>query len=288
MNNQLQNKIYDYEVNPPVEIWDKIATMLNESDETALLTSKLNNLEINPPKSAWNQIENELGKVDEVPVSKPKTFIYLFRYAAAAVAITLLVLGGIRLFNTGSGSKETAIQQKTIITSDPKSATDSNSSPATALNNPGDVNDKRDDEALEESKHTIAKIDIPAATKLKFARESYLSTPAHYIENETETKNNFPYLQYSEIFQSLSSGQSTPEDLSDRYIMLRAADGNFFRISKKLSGLICCISGEDENAVCKDQLQRWREKIASSPIAPSPGNFLDILNLISSLQEDKH
>ena len=87
--------------------------------------------------------------------------------------------------------------------------------------------------------------------------------------------------------QPVFINESNTDDVSDRYIMLMTPDGNFIRMSKKWADLACCVSGEDQDSGCKDQLQRWREKIACAPVAPSPGNFMDILNLISILQNDK-
>lgn len=73
--------------------------------------------------------------------------------------------------------------------------------------------------------------------------------------------------------------------LADRYVMLMTPDGNIIRMSKKWSDLLCCVSGEEQDADCKDQLKKWQQKIASSELAPSPGNFMDILGLVNSLNE---
>ena len=74
--------------------------------------------------------------------------------------------------------------------------------------------------------------------------------------------------------------------LTDRYIMLMTPDGNIIRMSKKWSDLVCCVSGEEQDADCKDQLKKWQEKMAASSLAPSPGNFMDILSLVNSLDEN--
>jgi hypothetical protein len=60
------------------------------------------------------------------------------------------------------------------------------------------------------------------------------------------------------------------------------------RISKKLSDLFCCVSGEEQDENCTNQLKQWREKIAASPFNPSPDNFMDILDLINSLQDNRN
>ena len=72
-----------------------------------------------------------------------------------------------------------------------------------------------------------------------------------------------------------------------RYVLLMTPDGQFIRMSKKLSDLVCCVAGEDQDAECRDQMSNWRQKIASSTHSASPGNFMDILNLVKSLQENR-
>jgi hypothetical protein len=67
--------------------------------------------------------------------------------------------------------------------------------------------------------------------------------------------------------------------------MLMTPNGQIIRISKKLGDLVCCVSGEDQDQECQDQLKKWRQKIANAPVAPSPGNFMDILSLLQSIKE---
>lgn len=285
MSNPLQNKMYDFEVKPPQDLWDKIVSELNEKDEAYEFSSKLYNHEAIPPSAAWQQIKDTLEKNSEAPNSKRKPVFYLFRYAAAIVIVALMVFGGIRFFKNNSSKEEFAVNKNRILKKDSMTPSAPESTTATPLNVTSTTNEKSDDEALEESKRTVASNEFYIRKRLKIARDSYLSAPAHYIEN---ISNPVPELHFSDIIQPSFAIQSSTEDLSDRYIMLKSPDGNFFRMSKKLADLICCITGEDQDAGCKNQLQQWREKIASSSLAPAPGNFLDILSLITSLQNDKN
>jgi hypothetical protein len=57
-------------------------------------------------------------------------------------------------------------------------------------------------------------------------------------------------------------------------------------MSKKLTDMVCCVSGEDENDECKDQMKKWREKIICSPTCHSAGSFMDILGLVAALQDN--
>ena len=93
-------------------------------------------------------------------------------------------------------------------------------------------------------------------------------------------------MHYAGAMQAAIAHYETKKNMDSRYIMLMTPDGNIIRMSKKLSTLVCCVSGEEQDADCKDQLQRWREKIACAPGTHSPGNFMDILSLVSSLQDN--
>jgi hypothetical protein len=73
--------------------------------------------------------------------------------------------------------------------------------------------------------------------------------------------------------------------IADRYVMLMTPNG-IIRMSKKLGDIICCVAGEEQNEDCRDQVRKWQEKLAASPVAPAPGNFMDILSLVSALNED--
>ena len=41
-------------------------------------------------------------------------------------------------------------------------------------------------------------------------------------------------------------------------------DGNIIRMSKKWSGLVCCVSGEEQDEDCKNQIKKWQKKIATA------------------------
>src|SRR5574338_1571783 len=203
MSSQLQNKMYGYEVKPPPGMWDKIATALNDQETANNLSSKLYDFEVAPPELTWQQIKNSLEQDTEKPLSKPKMISYIYRYAAAVVITALMVFGGIRLIQNNSGKKEIAANKNAMQSKDSVAPSSKESAIAAPLNNSTEAEEKRDDAALEESKRTVAKNDFPAATKLRLARESYLTAPAHYIENLPDAMSRYPNLHYSDMIQPL-------------------------------------------------------------------------------------
>ena len=62
-------------------------------------------------------------------------------------------------------------------------------------------------------------------------------------------------------------------------------EGNIIRISKKLSDIVGCVSGAEQDKECLDQLKIWQQKMANPKSTHSSANFMEILNLANSLQD---
>ncbi len=193
------------------------------------------------------------------------------RYAAAAVFIGVVAYGIINM-TIGNNSKENN-------TAGIKVAKDSNTSgkivtaDGSKQTQVATVNVK-EEEPLEKSKTLIARFN----KTLKRVTRTITSSA---ISNRAEEEVMDPGLS-----QSIYAYADHIPDISERYVMLMTPDGNIIRMSKKWSELLCCVSGEDQDAGCKDQLKKWQEKMAASSLAPSPGNFMDILGLVNSLDEN--
>ena len=267
MRERLQNKMYDYEVTPPVNMWEKIALALDEPEMTHEFPSKLYEIEITPPAAAWDKIKYVLDS-DEAELQKRKKVFPIFRYAAAAAIIGLVAFGSMQLLKGKSANKKMAQQDKRSNAKDtiiPQAARESNTA----------TNDK-DDAALEDSKQTLAKLDMPVRKKIKNISKNYFIQSA-LNAGEISSESN-----YTET--AITSDET--KNVSARYIAVMTPDCNVVRVSKKLDHLVCCVAGDDKGTVCKDQMEKWREKIACSPMTASPGNFMDIVSLVNSLQED--
>src|SRR5260221_5992075 len=101
MSERLQNKMYDYEVTPPANLWEKIAAELDESELIHEFPLKLYEIEITPPGAAWSKIKTSLD-AEEIESPKRKKVFPIFRYAAAAAIIELIAFGSIPLLNSKS------------------------------------------------------------------------------------------------------------------------------------------------------------------------------------------
>lgn len=304
----LQHKMYNYEVPPPAGLWDKIAAEIEESDlsskypfllrniqvappihvwnritaaldEPALVTdyaARLAAIEMTPPVNAWDKIKTSLDAEKEIEVPARRKISSFLRYAAAAAVIGLMALAAMQLLKPNKGGNEIASEKipATKKTETPIPAiNEETTSPVTDKNIAAAV-ERRNDAALEASKKTFAILNKPSSTKMDIAA-------GYYFDHDIVTGTTRGLNDYFVPPQDELSGNTS----ADRYIILMTPDGNIIRMSKKLSDLVCCVSGEEQDEDCIDQMKKWRKKIADSPANHSPGNFMDILSLVSSLQD---
>ncbi len=109
MKDQLQNRLFQYAEEPPAKVWKDIEYALDEG--SAVLSRRLENFEAAPPPSAWQHIEASLQpspqtNTRQVPVRK------IFRYAAAAVVLFVVVSGVRYLVNMPEKEKISVVQKQ--------------------------------------------------------------------------------------------------------------------------------------------------------------------------------
>ena len=325
MNTDLQHRLYNTEATPPSQVWEKIAAALDESYLNEDFTNKLKNAEVAPPASAWEAIAGELesqqfptrlynlevlppakvweriaaalGVADKVPVRRLSP---IFRYAAAAMVIGLLALGGYRFFSDKSSNlvaEDNASINNSSATLQGKIVQPEN--PAIANADSIAKAEQEDAIALENSKQTYAHFDGMAKLRENVSKRLTLSTPNRIrpISDELFTiapdpiittanfnpSNTYQDLECNDVNAPVFASGSSSIDMASRYVMLMTPDGHMIRISRKLGDMVCCVSGAEQDQECIDQMKSWRKKIANSPITPSPGNFMDILDLVHSV-----
>lgn len=274
LHHDFPSKIYEAEVIAPAGVWNKIAAELDGSPLHHSFPTKLYEAEIAAPAATWDNIAAALDAENEVASPKRKLIAPWIRYAAAAVVIGLVAWGGLNLINNNKkGDSKIASEELIHKTATNADIVATPQGPTNVINtqdiNQDKTDEERNDAALEASKKTFAKLDMPVNShKLKNIASSY----SFASSIETEPIDNYV-------------AERDPADLSDRYIVLMTPDGHFVRMAKKLSNMVCCVSGEEQDKDCVDQMSRWKEKMACSPTGHSTGSFLDILSLIKSLDD---
>lgn len=301
MNSGNEHKLFNYEVTPPPGVWDKITTALDESELHLRFPSALYNLEVSAPATAWQAISEALeakpayaaklagmsmtppatawGKIEaslDPVIKERKKITPVFRYAAAAMITGLLAWGGYQLFTGKPGETKLAEQPVTITTEE--SARSANlrdilDEQLAVSDVTASLEEARNDAALEASKKTFARLDTrEKKSKFKNVHEFL------FIADEYEPPNTRGL--------SFEPDEIRPPSIADRYILLMTPEGKMIRMSKKLGELVCCVSGEEQDKDCVDQLKKWREKMAHPAMAHSSGNIMDILSLLQSSENE--
>lgn len=287
MSNDLQNRLYNHEIPPPPTAWDKIAAALDDAHLSDQFPATLYELEVTPPSTAWNKIQQSLDTEIEKPVRR---IAPVWRYAAAAAVITALTFGSLKFFS-GSSNVETSVAEgKTNPTTTPSPIPGTGEQAVTTPVEPADpAEEARNDAALEESKHLFASLDADEKQKIRRVSEEHFLSVASPISTTNSINPGSTYREPECAYVSTPSfafnDDASPIDMASRYVMLMTPDGKIVRISKKLGPLVCCVSGEESDEDCNNQLKKWREKLADPNVA-SGSNFLDILNLIHSFKEN--
>lgn len=274
---QFPNKLKELVITAPAETWGMIERSLDQEALAGSVSEKLYEAEAVPPAAAWNKIVTALDTTGKEAGSARRRVPPFWKYAAAAAILGFLAFGSLQLFNSGKTGMDTttgdkplpSIEALTHATAGIEVGTDNEDN---AINTSMDDQEARNDAALEASKKTYAKLNITAARKADIAA-------AFRFDD---------YISPSDINIHSSSGYeealSADETGAGRYIVLMTPDGHFIRVSKKLGSLLCCVSGEEQDKDCRSMVDTWRKQLACSD-ASHPGNFMDILSLVSSLQD---
>jgi len=297
MSERIRHILLNHEVPPPPAAWDHILTELEALDEFKSTGQQLYRAEVIPPSGNWDKIRQELDMIrigseltaaeqtppvgtwqkiatelDEAIQPKVRKMTPWWRYVAAAAVLVTIGLTILRFTQPASKAEETALHTDTIPAGTPGNK-DQHKETLEELVSiaPSVTGEARNDAALEASKKTYAKLEYPAK---KIARE----VSGFYFNTYNEDAGT----------RGLSTEDNTLPDnkKAERYITLMTPEGNIIRVSKKLGGMVCCISGEAEDPACTDQLKKWREKIVASSLGHSADSFMDLLQLVNAAEEN--
>lgn len=267
--NPVGKKLAEAEIAPPVQSWNRILNKLEENS----LADKLYTAEVLPPATTWKKISDELNGAPVLPLKRPP-FTWM-KYTAAAAVFLFIAWGAMNIYTSRSSGTDLTVQtgpgqQKEEL---PPATTTKEvlNELVTGVRPSNESDEARNDAALEASKKTVAKVDLNSP---KIARE--VSGFYFNAASDPGTRGLNPDLPLTEA-----------NDQADRYFMLMTPEGNIIRVSKKLGGMVCCISGETDDPACMDQLKKWREKIVSSSLGHSADSFMDLLMLVNTASEEE-
>lgn len=270
-------KLYQLEIKAPSSSWAIISQQLDETAMEGTVAEKLYAAELAPPIAAWNHIQLALETEEAVSQSPVKRFYPFWKYAAAAIVIGFLGFAAWQ-FVLSPGQTATG-PSASINTPELEALTHASAGIDAAINNEetSRINSSMDPEAreeaaLESSKKTFAKLDFSQARRAAIASSFSFDD----LLGPEELNNNH-HLGFAEAIPNTGKKD-------DRYVLLMTPEGHFIRMSKKLGNMVCCVAGEEKDTDCSNMMDKWQKQLACSDAA-HPGNFMDILSLVSSLEE---
>ena len=275
---QFPQQLSSLNIQPPATAWQKIEEQLEPSLEN--LAAKLYDLEIPAPPAAWQSISTALNQQENGAVIKtlhrPKLNSFI-KYAAAACLLVAVAFGIYKI--TGSKTDEpTAI-----------------STPQQLSKNTGNVitpNKEQPVSTEQPSNNLPAETKIYASVKRRTEKNDLASnTSAGYM---TQTPDNYSSEENLASFQQASLHGNVPGSHSilqnlDRYIIFTNPDGYIVRISKKLAEALGCVynnATSEQTRLCQDQIKKWSEKLSQLPVSASPDNFLNVVDMLKSAQQN--
>ena len=276
INAEFPQKLYDAEVPPPVDAWNKIETVLDE-DIKEEYPAKLYNLEVAPPAKTWEKISAALEEEKALTYIPSKRKIVPFlRYAVAACFIGLIAFGSLKLLNRKT-TDQVAESKKILPQNGPAKIIQPGSQKNLAVQPIPSGNNN-----LPGERTALAKADIESRRKIvqtKYMAQTVDPSPiamsSPFSFQQTSLSGNIP-------------GSNSMVSESDRYLMFMNPDGYLIRMSKKLAEALGCFytnGNSEEYKQCQEQIKKWRDKIALSSATSSPDNFMDILDIIKSVQD---
>ena len=283
-DSNLTTKILAYEAEPPATALVNIFNALDKEEETHNYVTRLYNHQEKPPALAWENIAAQLNDEDRAAVvpfeNKKNNVRALYIKTAAAAAILTVVVTTVLL---KSNEKPANINESVAAVT-----------PQSQQNTTPKVDTEKTTLPVSDSHENIIN---PAQNKSTVEEALVID----YVKgNETAPLALNPAEANKEKLQN-SKGE-TPQDITlmntpNTYISVTGPDGQTVKVSSKFSNLISYLTGDNteenldliikESAKWKTIFAAWRDKMTNNVVAPSFGNFMDIIELSKVLEEKK-
>lgn len=289
---ELKNRLYEMEVNPPDEVWTRLAASLDELNADNSIAEKMQTLEVDPQYSAWEKIKYELHDSPATTIKK-RSIVITFRKLAAAAILAGLVLSVYFLFfnkqNSGNDIVKTDTPETTEKTISPVIKTPDINKPEVSDDNLATATPIKPQRAQAGVMLAGFKsANLPASNRIARAEPLQLTSTGNESEMTEEIKEKI----FKEQIDDLSLIAS-----NDRYVSMVSADGRMVKIAARFSNLAPYLQDKssandyldilfEESTYWKEKFREWRQKLAQSAVTPSVDNFFDIIGLLNSIQDN--
>lgn len=288
MNSGFQKRMYEMELTPPQQVWDKLAAGLDEINADNKIANKILEADFIPPSAVWEKVKGSFYTAEKSDAEKNGIVIKLKRVAVAAVFAGLVLSAWLLFFNpkqkkTELVITETSPMQKKTISTETKEL----------LSKPAETEIKNllaNTLSFAENKKSLNR--RPAdVVQTAFIQTKYSALPAVIADNNLAAiRDKKPG---DKIFdQPIDDLSMVTTD--EHYLTMVNANGRMVKIPAHLAHLAPCLQDKPlteyyseimfgEGIFWKDKLSDWRYKLATSPVS-SGDIFSNMVELLKSVQ----
>ena len=289
-DNLVAKRILDIESSPPVRVWEKLSANIDEINGDNRVAKKILSAELTPPAGIWQKIDSTINVAEEIPIQKKGRVINLRRVALAAILIGVIATGWavFQNFNSNPQGIATVPTKPTQKTSGGKTDTIKGSEQNGSVENP--VNVQSPEISTDPSIASIEpRTHSPKTNKSTShkRRDGFTaqSSPVQFAALNTPLAKSFD--------RSIDDLSSVTSD--QNYLTMVNANGRLVKIPNQLASLAPHLQdkpiSEDiyevmfgEGTYWKETLDEWRKKIASAPVT-SGGAFTSFVELLKNVQD---
>jgi hypothetical protein len=293
MKSGFQSRIYEMEVTPPDDVWDKISASLPEINSDNRIASKIYDYKVSTPENFWPGIESMLSAREPGITQKKTTLFYLKRIAVAATFAGIIFSLWYWTNRTKSPQSELA-STPTITATDKKNESELNPEKKNQLPEDGHTTNiqKKEKQATgTPGKRRVTQIEAVKA-QLLFSKPNPADFP-ELIKTEKSFAHNIVepgtkiFNQPIDNLSKITAGE--------QYLMIVNSNGRLVNVDTAFGHLVPQLQNkplntEDyeslfgEGAIWRDKLNEWRRQLAMAPVS-SGDIFSAMIELLKSVQE---
>jgi hypothetical protein len=255
--------------------------------------NRIYNHEETPPKGMWDSIAKELDKKENEKKNIEKKTVKIAYLKWAVAASFLLALISIAIVYT---NKKTEISEVQALKKD-KTVSDKPVAQNTHLTKPEiNIIPKNDTLTLKTAPFKSRKINSPFRKKQEENNLGLLYAEAGeskpLVKNPVEANKKKLTTPRGEVLNDISLMESP-----NSYVSFIGPNGQEVKISAKFSNIIGYLNNPEteeyldkvisEGSYWRGKFKEWRDKMSDNKMAPSPSNFMDIIEMGNILSENK-
>lgn len=287
MPDNFQHKIFHFDIQPPRDMWQKIADQLDKEYESGdvMISKKLHDYEIIPPAFIFDNVLAGLV-TDQSIISPARVFtLPLKRVAVAAITIGLVIISVVYFLSPGSRTTQNSTANIIPSTAETPSV-------------PPTETDKRINNE-QSSSSGIASLNQSSNKKFVQSNARNRTGGKHVSLNPVLAASAISPISVNAppIYDgdgNIIMDENLVSAPDENYIVVTSPNGEQTKISRKFLKMLCVMNSGPgssynniESYLWKVRFEEWRSKLLQqASYIPTANNFLDIMDLKELLQED--